>query len=359
MPGGDHCLFLSERCATHAHEREPVSLTTKEPKRICPCEDLANQGCLRAPASIGGPSRVGQACAEVNLPHVRLRLGEEKQNRDRIQALPPGPNAFGNYLQQFYTRKKIPADGAALLAIANSGNQQFLKDSPLKTASIQYSGSASRLANPDAYLKAFLKAARDVSPQLQKRIDAYLTFKHPMVKASVIRVADKTELNELVGRYRTKDSGGGKTVVREITLSTESNASLPNQFSTLFHELVHAENFEPHSTLVPGSPAYAEAELLDEAKAYEAQMGFYLELVRSDPQFFCNWLHVTNRYGNLVVPLAWVMAAVEMELASGTFMAREAERIDYKDKEFLLGKGGGLRPDLRARLQSLGFVYAR
>lgn len=354
MPGGNHCLFLTERCAAHAHEREPDSAEGQ--KRICPCEDLVNQGCLRKPASVDGPSRVEQACAEVNLPSLHLVFQDEKQNRERIAAAPSTNNRFAEYLKQVYRRGKAPTEGTALLAIANGANQQFLPDSALKATSLKFASTASREANREAYLTEFLALARAASPRLAQGIESFLTFKHPLVKRSVIRVADKGELKEPGGRYRTKESGDGKTVIREITLSPDSSASLPGQFTTLFHELQHAETFAPQPTPTPGSTAFAEAELVEEARAYEAQMQLYLELVKGNPEFYCHWLTVASRYGNVVVPLGWMMAAVERELKSGQFLAREAGRWDSKD--LLVTKQGRLRPDLQGRLQSMGFEYA-
>ncbi len=354
---GESCQRLANRCAMHQHENESLSLNKHDRLKSCPCEEFVGQRCLREPASVNEASRVEQVCASVDLTPMRLTLGNGKANAEKIKKLTAGSNKFINHVVQYY-RRNTTTQGTTPGKAANQANSEYLKESPLKTVALKFSEGDSRRSNPKAYLIEFLHAAHSLSPKLSKSIDDYLTYHHKLVKGSVIRVAEKGELKENGGKYHSKDSGDGKTALREITLSTESSDSVPNQFSTLFHELIHAENFEPLLLLDAESAAYAEAALLDEAKAYDAQMVFYLELVKENPELFCNWLSVSQRYGSLVVPLGWLMASVEMELRNGSFMAAEAAKIKFKDKGFLFAEDGRVRPDLRARMQSLGFEFA-
>ena len=101
--------------------------------------------------------------------------------------------------------------------------------------------------------------------------------------------------------------------------------------------------------------------LLNEAKAYDAQISYYLEGARKNPDLFCNWLTPTWSYGEMIVPLSWTMNAMEKEGRAGQTVVKQLKLPLYEKvaKFFKKEKEEKLKDEFQKEVDKLNLRYVK
>ena len=150
---------------------------------------------------------------------------------------------------------------------------------------------------------------------------------------------------------------GGKWRV-EIVFSNNESESIPYLMTLIVHEFQHALAYKDHLS-IKGDEEAARSWIVEEAKAYDAQMRAYIALASKNPDLFCNWLYPTWTYGDLLVPLGWSMHSMEAAMHSGTFLYGQARNGPYDEGYILNPEGTALRSDIQGMISSLGLKYVK
>jgi hypothetical protein len=127
----------------------------------------------------------------------------------------------------------------------------------------------------------------------------------------------------------------------------------------LAHELVHAKSYRKKLPLKDDKVFYPFL-IVEEAQAFDHQLETFVELAKKNPNFYCNWAVNTWSYGDIVVPLSWVMNSMETEMRSGNYIYQYATEGNYKDKTYLLNSSKtDLRPDIKDQIRKLNLRYVK
>ena len=101
--------------------------------------------------------------------------------------------------------------------------------------------------------------------------------------------------------------------------------------------------------------------LLNEAKAYDKQIIYFLDAAKRNPELFCNWLYPTSTYGEIVVPLSWTMNAMEKAAREGRLIVRQLSYPIYSKyrKYFLRENEEKLTDELQSEVDDLKLKYVK
>ena len=311
------------------------------------------------PGALAGD--VQRACEKHGLPVVELRYRDRESNIERIRSADLGSSALAEFLRQHYSADDVSKHESEQVLLVNGQNEEFIVPSELKTLAMSYAGRRERLSDPDGYIRSVASFTWWAIPSARERLTDFFYHRPPDLLVSTIRPVEAQSLDFYGARaqlYRDQQSG---KLVNLITVSNNPSESLPYLATLLVHELVHARRKLANAYLIDGPErALIEYAIVDEARAFDAQILAYLEGVGMNPELFCHWLYPSWSYGEIVVPLFWTMAAMESEAQSGSMIYNYARTPDYGSYRYLLNDSGThLRPDLQEQIDAIGLRYVK
>jgi hypothetical protein len=313
---------------------------------------LAEQGHER--------NEVRSICENAGTNVVFLNFRDGKSNIEIIRNGLRRTGQLSNYLADVYSKDAI-ADSSKLLSIADIGNRKYISESFLKQISLKFSTESQKKADPDGYRAAVKDAFNKYVPREDSNLGWFLNLKGSKnVSGIYFGPADKNRIDVVYGA-ETKCSSW-KNSKREIDLVFANNESepIPYLISLIAHELQHAKQCISPSKFAENSNEAWEQNLINEAPAFNVQLKVYIAMARKNPEIFCNWLYVSWSYGNLVIPMSWMMATLERDLENGKELFLYAKMGRLKDKSFLLNKAQtDLREDLKKRITDLKLRYVK
>ncbi len=308
-------------------------------------------------ASFALASEVKTACSKSGIPILTLKYRDTIKNKETISNARLGDSAFAKFLKN-QTLIDHPNENSKDLA-ASEAVKRFVPDSSLRNSFLRYASHESKMADPAGYIKTLLTAFDQLVPDDLNRRPWFMALKNSRIVSTEIRAAKAHETGDIYGAILTYDDlTAGKFNLR-ILVSNNSSENLPYLLTLMVHELQHAWTFLERQTS-SSEKAKIALTLVDEAKAFDLQMQAYIELAKKRPEIFCNWTYVSWAYGDLIVPLSWVMASMEEEMKSGNFIADYAKQGSYASHEFLLNEDrNGLNKDVQKAITNLKLKYVR
>ncbi|MEZ0391292.1 MAG: hypothetical protein ACAH59_03690 [Pseudobdellovibrionaceae bacterium] len=296
---------------------------------------------------------------QTGLKVINLAYRDRKANLDKIRNSNLGSSSIAKYLKDYYKKNKSIETKLDFAEVIKS-NEQFLPNSKYKTAFQKYATTEQKLKDPAGYRDSFIEAANELLPKELNQIRWLSDLHNPLISSTAIRPARATETSDIYGAVTSiMPSGKGKYRM-EIIFSNRESESVPYLIPLLVHELQHASQFEESIRLRENKRRYFEFLLVDEARGNDLQMQAYVELIKKEPQLFCNWLMASWYYGEIMIPLSWRMSSMEDEMASGKFMVNYAMTGIYKAEEYLLNdKKTALQSNLREEIKKLKLHYIK
>lgn len=302
-------------------------------------------------------SDVDLACRKSGLPVLTLTYRDAEKNRQTILKSNLGKSAYAKFLRnQFSASDRNDTDK---ILIAADAVKRLLPESEWKSSFLKYSSREGKVNDPAGYIRTLQRAVQLLVPKKLNKLDWFLGLKNSQVESTLIRPANESDLKEMYGAKLThRQSLTGKFEL-QIVVSNNASESLPYLVPLIVHELQHAWTFLERQGELSDENRLALA-IVDEAKAFDLQMQAYIELANAQPEIFCNWIYVSWSYGDLIVPLSWVMASMELEMRSGKFIEDYAKQGVYGSHKFLFNPSDGrLRSDIQKSISNLKLKYVK
>jgi hypothetical protein len=318
---------------------------------------------LLAYEAVWAKTDVEEICSKTGLPIVDLNYRDREGNIVKIKNSKLGNSVWGKFLQDYYAQKEISKDETLQVKITNLKNEAFIKDSELKKIALTWAGREQRTKNPDGYIKNIFRFIELSIPSLDKELKVFLNYENKDLIGSGVAPTFSKD-SEFYG------ARGGATIdektlkyIREITISNNPSETFPYLAPLIGHELVHAVDiFNERKTLEQGTELqYYKFALVNEAKAYDAQISFYLDGARKNPDLFCNWLTPSWSYGEMIVPLSWTMNALEKEARAGKTVVKQLKLPTYEKyaKFFKKEKEEKLTDEIQREVDKLNLKYVK
>ena len=306
-------------------------------------------------------SDVKKACEKHGLSVIELQYRDRQANIDKIRGSDLGSSELAEFLRQYYSADSLTKNEKEQVLVANSRNRDSIESSELKGVALAYAGRQERLSDPEGYIYSMVSFTGQAIPSMRDRLRDFFNYRSPDLLVSLIQPATPGSTDFYGARADLFREEKSKKLVNLITISNNPSDSFPYLATLLIHELVHAENKLANFHLVDGPERErVEFAIVDEARAFDAQIVAYLEAVETNPELFCHWLYPTWSYGEIVVPLSWTMASMEREARSGSMIYNYAKSSVYKSHRYLLNKNRShLRSDLQEQINKAGLRYVQ
>jgi hypothetical protein len=318
---------------------------------------------LLASEAMWAKTDVEEICSKTGLPIVDLNYRDREGNIVKIRNSKLGTSHWGKFLQNYYAQKLISKDESLQVQLTNSKNEAFIKDSELKKIALTWAGREQRTKDRLGYIKNIFRFIELSIPSLDKELKIFMNYKNNDLIASYVTSEVKNDSDFHGARGGAfLDEGTGK-YVREITISNNPSETFPYLAPLIGHELVHAVDFFNHRKILRQTTKLQNIKfaLLNEAKAYDAQIAYYLEGARKNPDLFCNWLTPSWSYGEMIVPLSWTMNAMEKEARAGQTVLKQFKLPLYESYAifFKMKNEEKLSDELQKEVDKLNLRYVK
>ena len=318
---------------------------------------------LLTSGAIFAKTDVEEICSKTGLPIVDLNYRDREGNIVKIKNSKLGTSHWGKFLQNYYAQKVITKDESLQVELTNSKNEAFIKDSELKKIALTWAGRGQRTKDRLGYIKNIFRFIELSIPSLDKELKTFMNYKNNDLIASHVTPVVMNDSYFYGARGSTTLVEGTGKYLREITISNNPSETFPYLAPLIGHEVVHAVDlFNHRKTLSQATELqYIKFALINEAKAYDAQIAYYLEGARKNPDLFCNWLTPTWSYGEMIVPLSWTMNAMEKEARAGQTVVKQFKLPAYVSyaKFFKIKKEEKLSDELQKEIDKLNLRYVK
>lgn len=273
---------------------------------------------------------VSEICENFGVPVVDLKYREREKNISKIRNSSLGNSDWEKFIKTFYQKSKIPHREKELVLLANEGNQKLLKDSELKRIGLAWAGREKRESDPSGYIENLRKVIKIAIPSLSEKLDKFYSLNEKRKKSALIVPVPKGD-NDFFGARAFVIKEKHPHYIKMIRISNNPSESMFYMSTLIGHELVHINDQYKDIKKYEKLDRIGQARwgLINEAKAYNAQFGYYSEAAKNHPEIFCKWLYPSWAYGDILIPLSWSIHAMEREARLGKTLLDQLRNPNY------------------------------
>jgi len=294
---------------------------------------------------------VNDICSKSDVPVINLEYRNRSKNIIKIHKNIKGNHLVSIFLKDFYNQKSIPNDEDKLVQIAKEAVSKNLKNSSLKKLFVKYAMKKDKLKDKKGFKKALIDSIKITSPITSKKLNEYRKLSNNLVKHTYFGPREYSNNTDYGATFSMSEDPTDGKLSLFLYYSFHNSEAIPNLIPLIAHELVHFESYKKKNKIRGNLVKTMEFNIVDEAKAFNEQIKIYIDLIKKEPDLFCNYLYVSWAYGNLIIPVSWHMSSMENALRNGEFIDSYAKTSSYKNHKFLLDKSTKkLRSDLRDKI---------